>query len=119
MSTRSILKYLSLDFESTKIASLTGVSRQSINRILPALRERIVYLCEQESVFEKGSVEFDEKYFGAKHVWGKRGRGAKWKRIVFGLNIGGGNIYKRSSKRTLSYYCFKVSPDSKVYIDLI
>jgi len=61
--TRSILKYFSLDFEATKIASLTGVSRPTINRFLRAVRERIVYLCEQESVFEKGSVEFDESYF--------------------------------------------------------
>ena len=74
--TRSILKYFSLDFEATKIASLTGVSRQSINRIFLTIRERIVYLCEQESVFEKGSVEFDESYFGAERVCGKRGRGA-------------------------------------------
>ena len=79
------MKYFSLDFEANKIASLTGVSRQSINRILLALRDRIVYLCEQESVFEKGSVEFVESYFGAKRVLGKRGRGAKRKHIVFGL----------------------------------
>ena len=62
--TRSILKYFSLDFEAAKIASLTGVSCQSINRILLVLRECIVYLYKQESVFEKGSVEFDESYFG-------------------------------------------------------
>ena len=87
------MKYFSLDFEAIKIASLTRVSRQSINRILFALRERTVYLCEQESVFEKRSVEFDESYFGAKRVRGKRGRGATGKRIVFGFIKRGENIY--------------------------
>ena len=91
--TRSILKYISLDFEVAKIASLTGVSRQSINRILLTLRAGVVCLCEQESVFEKGSVEFDESYFGAKRIRGKRGRGVKGKHIVFGLIKRGGNVY--------------------------
>jgi len=113
--TRSILKYFSLDFEATKIASLTGVSRQSINRILLALRERIVCPCEQESVFEKGSVEFDESYFGAKRIRGKRGRGAKGKHIVFSLIKRGGNVYTQIVSNCLvnerySIILSKVSP---------
>ena len=116
------MKYFSLDFEANKIASLTGVSRQSINRILLALRERIVYLCEQESVFEKGSVEFDESYFGAKRVRGKRGRGAKGKHIVFGLIKRGGNVYTQvvsncSVNELYPIIASKVSPDSTIYTD--
>ena len=120
--TRSILKCFSLDFEATKIVSLTGVSRQTINRILLALRERIAYLCEQESVFEKGSVEFDESYFGAKRVRGKRGRGARGKHIVFGLIKRGGNVYTQvvsncSVSELYPIIASKVSPDSTVYTD--
>ena len=32
-----------------------------------------------------GIVELDESYFGARHILGKRGRGASGKTIVFGL----------------------------------
>ena len=93
--TRAILKYFSLDIETTKIASLTGISRQTINRILTALRERIAFLCEEESVFEQGCIEFDESYFSAKRVRGRRGRGASGKHIVFGLIKRGGTYILR------------------------
>ena len=32
-----------------------------------------------------GELEADESYFGPKRIWGKRGRGAGGKTIVFGL----------------------------------
>ena len=76
------VEYFFIDFETTIVALLTLVSRQTINRILTALRERIVSLCEEESVFEQGCIEFDESYFGTKRVRGKRGCGASGKSIT-------------------------------------
>ncbi len=120
--TRSILKYFSLGFEATKIASLTRVSRQSINRILFALRERIVFLCEKESIFGKDNFEFDESHFGAKRVRSKRGRGTKGKGIVFGLIKRGGKVYALvvsncSANELYHIITSKVGPDSAIYTD--
>ena len=120
--TRLILKYFSLDFEATKIAVLTGVSRPTTNRILRTLRNRIVSLCEEENVFEEGCVEFDESYFGAKRVRGKRSRGANGKHIVYGLIKRGGNVYTQvvsncSVNELYPIIVSKVSLDSTIYID--
>jgi len=62
-----------VDIEANKIADLSGISRNSINKILKALRMRIATLCEQESPFQTGEIEIDESYFGARRVRGLRG----------------------------------------------
>jgi transposase len=72
---REIIRFFALDLEGTKIAQLTGISRNSINRIMKALRKRMAECCEQDSPL-KGEIEVDESYFGAKRVRGRRGRGA-------------------------------------------
>jgi len=40
-----------------------------------------------------GELEADESYFGPKRIWGKRGRGADGKTIVFGLLKRGDCVY--------------------------
>ena len=40
-----------------------------------------------------GQIEVDESYFGARHVRGKCGRGARGKTIVFGLLKRGDKVY--------------------------
>jgi len=90
---REIIRYFSLDIEAVKIAQLTGISRRSITRILKAVREQIAEFSENESPFEKGEIEIDESYFGARRVRGRRGRGAYGKNIVFGLIKRGGKVY--------------------------
>ncbi len=72
---RDILRYFVLDVNALKIASLTCLNHNTVNRYLCFIRERIVELCDQESPF-KGEIEVDESYFGARRVKGKRGRGA-------------------------------------------
>ena len=72
---REIVKLFSLDIEATKIAKLTGLNRNTVNRYLRGIREEIIKFCEAENRL-KGMVEADESYFGAKRVKGKRGRGA-------------------------------------------
>lgn len=119
---RDILKYFSVDIEASKIAQLTGLSRNTINRILKALRQRIAEGCEAESPFETGEVEIDESYFGARRVRGKRGRGAYGKTPVFGLIKRHGKVYTQvvkncSAKELLPIIRNRVEPDSTIYSD--
>lgn len=91
---REILKYFSLDIEATKIAQLTRLNRNTVNKYLLFIRERIAEECEIESPFS-GDIEVDESFFGARRIKGKRGRGASGKTIVFGLFKRNGKVYTR------------------------
>ena len=91
---RQILKYFALDIEATKIARLTGLNRNTINKYLLLIRKVIALECEQESPFS-GEVEVDESFFGARRTKGKRGRGASGKTIVFGLLKRNGKVYTK------------------------
>ena len=71
---RDILKAFSLDLTAEDRASLTGVSRNAINRLFMKLRYRLCALSQQSEDIE-GEVELDESYFGARRIRGKRGRG--------------------------------------------
>jgi len=87
---RELLKLFSLDLEAQKVAELTHLNRNTVNRYFMEIRKRIAECCEQESPLG-GVVEVDESYFGPKRIKGKRGRGAGSKTIVFG-------IFKRNGK---------------------
>ena len=89
---RDILRYFSLDIEATKIAKLSGVNRNTVNRYLRLIRERLLEDCQRQSPFG-GEVEVDESYFGPRRVRGKRGRGASGKTIVFGVFKRNGKVY--------------------------
>ena len=90
---RQIIRYFVVDLTANQISSLSGISRPTINKILKNVRIRIAEFCEKESVFEKGEVEMDESYFGARRVRGLRGRGAFGKTVVFGLKKRKGRVY--------------------------
>jgi len=95
---KDILRYFCEDLNATTTARLSGVSRNSVNKIYASLRERIAY----ESISntpQLGEFEVDESYFGAKRVRGKRGRGAAGKTPVFGILKRGGNVYVNIVKR--------------------
>lgn len=81
---REIIKCFVLDITADRVAKLTNINRNTINRYLMMIRKRIAELCEDSSPF-KGTVEVDESYFGAKRVKGKRGRGAGGKTKVFDI----------------------------------
>jgi transposase len=91
---RQILKYFALDIEATKIASLTGLNRNTINKYTLLIRKRIAEECEFESPVS-GEIEVDESFFGARRKKGKRGRGASGKTIVFGLLKRNGKVYTK------------------------
>ena len=81
------------DLSATQIYHLTGLSRQTINKYLTAIRLRILELSLLQSDPLVGQIEVDESYFGARRVRGKRGRGARGKTIVFGLLKRGDRVY--------------------------
>jgi len=118
---RQLLKLFCLDLTATQIAELTHLSRNSVNKYLKAIRQRIAQLCEAESPFS-GQVEVDESYFGARRAKGKRGRGAYGKTIVFGIFKRNGNVYTEivpdTSKNSLQRVIRgKVSLDSIIHSD--
>ncbi len=89
---RQIVKLFSVDLNALQIAEIAGVNRNTVNRYLAAIRERIARYCEDESPVS-GEIEVDESYFGARRVKGVKGRGARGKTIVFGLFKRNGHVY--------------------------
>jgi len=116
-----LVKLFALNLEATQIAELTGLNRNTVNRFLRAIRERLAEFCEQQSPFS-GEIEVDESFFGARRVKGKRGRGAYGKTIVFGVFKRSGKVYTEivpdCSKATLQAIIRgKVEPESIIYSD--
>jgi transposase len=68
------------------------VNRNTVNSYFKEIREKIFNKCLEESKAEIEEFEFDESYFGARRVKGKRGRGAAGKTPVFGLLKRGGKV---------------------------
>ena len=119
---REIIKYFCLDLNAVQIQELTGLSRQTINKYLTAIRLRILELSELQSAPLMGQIEVDESYFGARRVRGKRGRGAKGKTIVFGLLKRGDKVYTEivdncSAATLQSIIRGKTSIDSVIHSD--
>jgi len=118
---RQLLKLFALDIDATNIAEITDLNRNTVNRYLRLIRERIVDLCNKTSPFS-GVIEIDESYFGARRIKGKRGRGAGGKTPVFGILQRGGKVYTEivpdCAKKTLQGIIRgKVDPDSVIHSD--
>ena len=118
---RQIVRLFAADLDASQIACLTGLSRNSINRYLKAIRQRLVEYCDAQSPFS-GEVEVDESFFGARRIKGKRGRGAYGKTIVFGIFQRNGHVYTEivanCSKATLQAVIRgKVALQSIIYSD--
>lgn len=119
---RQIMRLFAVDLTGLQIASLLRLNRNTINRILTLVRQRMADISEEESIFEKGEIEIDESYFGARRVRGKAGRGAGGKTIVFGLKKRNGKVYTQvvtncSARELLPIIKDKISEDSVVYTD--
>jgi transposase-like protein len=89
---RRFLRHAAADLMAVQIAQLTGMNRNTVNRLLNALRRAMPAACQADSPFS-GTVEVDESYFGPRRVKGKAGRGAGRKTIVFGLFKRKGKVY--------------------------
>lgn len=118
---RQLVRYFVHDLDAQTIASLIHLNRNTVNRYLTLIRERIAKFCEQQSPF-KGEIEVDESYFGGKRIKGKRGRGAYKKTPVFGILKRGGKVYTEivpdCAKATLQGIIRgRVDPDSIIHSD--
>jgi transposase-like protein len=107
--------------DAHKIAVLTGLNRNTVNRYMQLIRKRIAEFCEQSSPFQ-GEIEIDESYFGARRVKGKRGRGAYGKPPVFGILQRGGSGYTEivpdcARKTLLAIIRGRIDPDSVIHSD--
>ena len=110
-----------LDLTVSQIAELTHTNRNTINKYLMQIRQRIADYCDQQSPFF-GEVEVDESYFGARRVKGVRGRGARGKTIVFGIFQRNGKVYTEvvpdcKSKTLQSIIRGKVDIESVIHSD--
>ena len=83
---------MAADLTAVQIAQLTGLNRNTVNRLLACLRLRMAEACEAQKPF-RGAIEVDESYFGPRRVRGKAGRGAAKKTIVFGVFKRHGKVY--------------------------
>jgi transposase len=81
---REILKYFSRDLDAKTIAVLAGLNRNTINKYLHLIRERIAQFCKQNDPF-KGEIEENKSNFHDKHLK-RRSDGEKdIKTSVFGI----------------------------------
>lgn len=118
---RQLVRLFCVDLTATQIAQVGGLNRNTANRLLQGIRERIAVACEAESPVA-GEVEVDESYFGARRVRGLRGRGARGKTIVFGLFKRQGRVYTEivpdCSRATLQGIIRgRVDPESVIHSD--
>jgi transposase-like protein len=118
---REFVRHFSLDMDARKIAMLTRLNRNTVNRYTKLVRTRIAEYCEAFSPF-LGEIEVDESYFGAKRIKGKRGRGAYGKTPVFGILQRGGHVYTEivpdCARKTLQAIIRgRIDPDSVIHSD--
>ena len=73
---RQIVRLFATDLDASKIAELSCLNRNTVNRYLKKIRQRLVHYCDTQSPFS-GEVEVDESFFGARRIKGKRGRGSQ------------------------------------------
>lgn len=89
---REFVRYFALDLTAVQIAQVTGLNRNTVNRLCRIVREQMAADCEAHAPM-RGTVEVDESYFGPRRVRGRRGRGAERKTIVFGILKRNGKVY--------------------------
>jgi transposase len=116
------LKYFSFDLDASKTAKISGLNRNTINKIFHGIRQRIFLALQIASEKFSGEIELDESYFGARRVRGKRGRGAAGKTPVFGVLKRGNDVYVEivnncSKKELMPIIQGKILENSTVYTD--
>ena len=118
---RQLIKLFALDLEANKIAILTGLNRNTVNKYLMMLRQRLAGACRCQKK-SCGEFEVDESYFGRKRVPGPRGRGAGNKTIVVGVLKRGGKVSTEivpdcSKSQLLRVIRGRVGEDSIIHTD--
>ena len=92
---REIVRYVAADLTALQAAALSGLNRNTVNRLYRGVRERMMLLaCEaQRRLF--GVVVVDESFFGARRVKGRRGaRRLRQDRRLRHLRAAGPRLYR-------------------------
>lgn len=118
---RAFIRLVAADLTASQIAQVSGLNRNSVNRLLGLLRVRMAEWCARQETFS-GIVEADESYFGPRRVKGMTGRGAGRKTIVFGIFERGGQVWCQVvpdvSMRSLQRVILeRVEPDTVINTD--
>jgi len=64
---RDLVRYFAADLDATQITFISGLNRNTVNRYLKAIRERIAEHCDSESSPPE-VVNSDESFFGARRI---------------------------------------------------
>ena len=91
--TREVVRYFAADPTALQAAALSGLNRNTVNRLYRAPCGNASCLPAKPSAPLFGTAEIDESFFGARRVKGRRGRGACGKTIVFGIFERQGQVY--------------------------
>ena len=89
---RQFLKLFCLDLTATQIAEISHINRNTVNRLVRLIRQRMAELSEEQARMA-GILEEDESYFGPHRIRRKRGRGASGKTIVFWVHKRRGCVF--------------------------
>ncbi|MFH2061262.1 MAG: IS1595 family transposase [Pseudomonadota bacterium] len=91
---RQLIKLFAHDLDAQTIASLNNLNRNTINRYLLLIRQRVAEFCEKQQPMQgEIEVEVEKPYFGLRGVKGKRGRGAYNKMTVLAISNRDGMVY--------------------------
>jgi transposase len=91
---RQFLRCFALDMEATKIAHLTRLNRNTVNRLVNAVRERIAEECAREAV-ESGVTPPDSASGDTSRFLRPHGAGQFADRVVFGWVTVEGRVHTR------------------------
>ena len=91
---REVVRYVAADLTALQAAALSGLNRNTVNRLYRGVRDRMRLACEaQRRLF--GVVEVDESFFGARRVKGRRGaRRLRQDRRLRHLRAAGPRLYR-------------------------
>ena len=64
---REVVRYVAADLTALQAAALSGLNRNTVNRLYRGVRERMLLACEAQRRLV-GVVEVDESFFGARRL---------------------------------------------------
>ena len=89
---RELVRYFSLDLDAHKIATVTRLNRNTVNRYLLLIRKRIAEFCDQAPPVE-GWIAADLSRLGARGAGNNGGPAGSSKTHAIGIFQRGGSIY--------------------------
>ncbi len=72
---RKIIRYFVLDLDAQKIAALTSLNRNTVNRYLIRVRERIYTVCARQSPFDQHPIRLHDETATAIPIFGLKEEG--------------------------------------------